>query len=245
VPTSFVSTQAAGGKEKRSRGANASEFCHHHATARTKNCSREKARGAERRKTHPNNVRRARARRAPACVCGGCAPRRPSLAQRLRAGRARLPAHRCGSRQDCDLLTQLQAMLPGMSARRALPERLQTQCRDSTSRRGPSAAGRDARSRPGTVCETARRRRIPLHTQDRIRNAPLDERDSSHFVSDYGTVVNDEGTRRRQRAIAPGRRRVLRRQTARPRKVRRRWAQFPRKCRTRRVRLSRPGWQTT
>ena len=35
-----------------------------------------------------------------------------------------------------------------------------------------------AQSRPGAVCETARRRRIPLRNQDRIRNAPLDERDS-------------------------------------------------------------------
>ena len=32
-------------------------------------------------------------------------------------------------------------------------------------------------SRPGAVCETARRRRIPLRNQDRIRNAPLGERD--------------------------------------------------------------------
>ena len=36
------------------------------------------------------------------------------------------------------------------SRQRALPARLQAQCRDSTSRRGPSAAGRDARSRPGS-----------------------------------------------------------------------------------------------
>ena len=43
---------------------------------------------------------------------------------------------------------QLQAMLPELRAQRALPARLQAQCRDSTSRRGPSAAGRDARSRP-------------------------------------------------------------------------------------------------
>ena len=43
-------------------------------------------------------------------------------------GRARLPAHRCGSRQGFDLLTQLQAMLPGMFARRALPAGSQAQC---------------------------------------------------------------------------------------------------------------------
>ena len=163
----------------------------------------KKSEGSGAPKDASNNVRRARARRAPACVCGGCAPRSSLLAQRLRAGRARLPAHRCGSRQDCDLLTQLQAMLPGMSARRALPGRWQTQCRDSTSRRGPSAAGRDTRSRPGTVCETARRRRIPLHTQDRIRNAPLDERDSSHCVSDCGTKVKNTATKRLLGSTAP------------------------------------------
>jgi hypothetical protein len=56
-------------------------------------------------------------------------------------GRARLPAHRCGSRQGFDLLTQLQAMLPGMFAWRALPAGSQAQCRDSTSRRGRSTAG--------------------------------------------------------------------------------------------------------
>ena len=32
------------------------------------------------------------------------------------------------------------------------------------------------RSRPGAVCETARRRRSSLHLQDRIRNVPFDER---------------------------------------------------------------------
>ena len=71
-----------------------------------------------------------------------------ACATSLLAGRARLPAHRCGSRQGFDLLTQLQAMLPGLSARRALPAGSQTQCRDSTSRRGRNTAGRDAQSRP-------------------------------------------------------------------------------------------------
>jgi hypothetical protein len=78
-----------------------------------------------------------------------------------------------------------------MSARRVLPGRSQTRCRDSTSRRGRSTAGRDARSCPGTVCETARRRRIPLRNQDRIRNAPLDERDSSQKVTEEETNVKD------------------------------------------------------
>jgi hypothetical protein len=81
----------------------------------------------------------------------------------------------CGSRRGFDLPAQLQAMLPELRAQRALPARLQAQCRDSTSRRGPSAAGRDARSRPGAVCETARRRRALLRKQDRIRNASLGE----------------------------------------------------------------------
>jgi hypothetical protein len=125
-----------------------------------------------------DNVRRARAHRGAGLRLRRMRATDTLLAQRLRVGRARLPAHRCGSRQGFDLLTQLQAMLPGMFARRALPARSQPQCRDSTSRRGPSAAGRDAQSRPGAVCETARRHRIPLHNQDRIRNAPLDERDS-------------------------------------------------------------------
>jgi hypothetical protein len=140
--------------------------------------ARAKRRGERSAERRIQNVRRARARRAPACVCGGCAPRSSLLAQRLRAGRARLPAHRCGSRQDCDLLTQLQAMLPGMFARRALPAGSQAQCRDSTSRRGRSTAGRDARSRPGAVCGDRAQAPHPAPQSGSHPDAPLDVRDS-------------------------------------------------------------------
>jgi hypothetical protein len=51
-----------------------------------------------------------------------------------------------------------------------------------------------ARVRPGAVCETARGHRISLHTQDRIRNAPLDERDSLRCVPYYETYVNNKRT---------------------------------------------------
>ena len=70
----------------RSRGAKASELCDHEASSNTQPLARKKARGAERQKTHPTNVRRAnmRAQRAPlVCVRGGGAPQKTSLAQRL------------------------------------------------------------------------------------------------------------------------------------------------------------------
>jgi hypothetical protein len=41
---------------------------------------------------------------------------RAACAAHLLSGRARLPAHRCGSRAGFDTRTQLQAMLPGRSA---------------------------------------------------------------------------------------------------------------------------------
>ena len=160
---------------------------------KTRPLAQRKARGAERRKTQSNQCppRKQVGARGAACLRSGrrraaeCA----ACATPLLSGRARLPAHRCGSRQGFDTLTQLQAMLPGQSAQRALPAGSQAQCRDSTSRRGRSTAGRDARSRPGAVCETARRRRIPLRKQDRIRNAPLGERDSMVFVTEMVTKV--------------------------------------------------------
>src|SRR5262249_27923380 len=71
----------------RSRGAKASELCGHQASPKTQPLARRKARGAERQKTHPTNVRRAntRAQRAPlVCVRGGGAPQKTLLAQRLR-----------------------------------------------------------------------------------------------------------------------------------------------------------------
>jgi hypothetical protein len=147
--------------------------------SKTKNRSRtRKARGAERRKTHPTMSAVQTSGQAACLRSGRSAPQMTLLAQRLRF-RARSPSGVPPRLSwGFDTHTQLQARLPGMSARRALPAGAQAQCRDSTSRRGRSTAGRDARSRPGAVCETARRRRIPLRNQDRIRNAPLGERDS-------------------------------------------------------------------
>jgi hypothetical protein len=73
-------------------------------------------------------------------------------ATHLLPGRARLPALCCGSRQGFDPLTQLQAMLPGTRVEAGVTRPLLSQSRDSTSRRGLSAAGRDAQSRPGAEC---------------------------------------------------------------------------------------------
>jgi hypothetical protein len=73
-------------------------------------------------------------------------------ATHLLPGRARLPALCCGSRQGFDPLTQLQAMLPGTRVEAGVTRPLLSQSRDSTSRRGPRAAGHDAQSRPGAEC---------------------------------------------------------------------------------------------
>ena len=73
-------------------------------------------------------------------------------ATHLLPGRARLPALCCGSRQGFDPLTQLQAMLPGTRGKAGVTRPLLSQSRDSTSRRGLGAAGRDAQSRPGAEC---------------------------------------------------------------------------------------------
>ena len=70
-----------------------------------------KKREAERRKAHPTNFRAAPANVA-ACQCPG--------AEARQSGRARLPALHRGSRQDL-IPAQLQAMLPGIWFRRALP----------------------------------------------------------------------------------------------------------------------------
>jgi hypothetical protein len=77
-------------------------------------------------------------------------------ATHLLPGRARLPALCCGSRQGCDPLAQLQAMLPGTRVEAGVTRPLLSQSRDSTSRRGLSAAGRDAQSRPGAECISPR-----------------------------------------------------------------------------------------
>jgi hypothetical protein len=171
---------------------NASEVCDHQASAKTTR-SAKRGEGSGAPKDASNHVRRADKRivqiRSSAFGAERAADR-AACAAHLLSGRARLPAHRCGSRAGFDTRTQLQAMLPGRSARRALPAGVHAQFRDSTSRRGRSTAGRDARRRPGAVCETARRRRIPLRNQDRIRNAPLDERDSLWCVIRLATFVN-------------------------------------------------------
>jgi len=73
-------------------------------------------------------------------------------ATHLLPGRARLPALCCGSRQGFDPLTQLQAMLSGTRVEAGVTRPHLSQSRDSTSRRGPRAAGRDAQSRPGAEC---------------------------------------------------------------------------------------------
>jgi len=87
----------------RSRGAKASELCDHEASSNTQPLARKKARGAERRKTHPTNVRRtnmraqarrlsafgAEARRRKRCLrnasaCGARSP--PGAPLRLSSG---------------------------------------------------------------------------------------------------------------------------------------------------------------
>ena len=74
---------------------------------------RKKPRGAERRKTHPTNIRAAQTSVAT-CMRAGAEARQKS-------GRARLPALRSGSRRDFHIPAQLQARLPGTWLRRALP----------------------------------------------------------------------------------------------------------------------------
>ena len=132
-------------------------FCHHHAKQKTQPLARRKARGAERRKTQSNYCPPRKQVCATSAACPRSGRRRAAehvaCATPLLAGRARLPAHRCGSRQGFDLLTQLQAMLRGMFARRALPAGSQAQCRDSTSRRGRSTAGGCPKP-PGTRAQT-------------------------------------------------------------------------------------------
>ena len=108
--------------------------------------SREEKRGersAERR--NPTIVRRANkwAQCAPlVCVRGGGAPQKTLLAQRL-CLRGALAFRRTAAAlvRAFDLLTQLQAMLPGMSARRALPARSQAQCRESGNTIGSTLFG--------------------------------------------------------------------------------------------------------
>ena len=83
----------------------------------------------------------------------------------------------CGSRRDLYIPAQLQAMLPGTWSRRALPVLSCPSLGKAPPASVVNAEENDAQSRPGAVCETARRRRASLHTADRIRNAPSDEQD--------------------------------------------------------------------
>ena len=139
-------------ERNRSRGAFAPELCDHHARSKTQPLARRKSEGsgAPKDAIQPMSAAQTSARKWRRLSAFGAEARRRirCLRNASASGRARLPAHRCGSRQGFDLLTQLQAMLPGMFAQRALPAGSQAQCRDSTSRRGRSTAGRDARSRP-------------------------------------------------------------------------------------------------
>ena len=99
-------------------------------------------RGTDKRRHLPMPFGRGARRRQVYALC----------ATHLLPGRARLPALCCGSRQGFDPLTQLQAMLPGTRVEAGVTRPHLSQSRDSTSRRGPSAAGRDAQSRPGAEC---------------------------------------------------------------------------------------------
>ena len=80
----------------------------------------------------------------------------------------------CGSRRDFHIPAQLQAMLAGIGPGRHFTHPSQFQCSGSTPRLGRSTEGNDAQSRPGAECESARRRRALLRSQDRIRNASLE-----------------------------------------------------------------------
>ena len=111
-------------------------------------------------------------------------------ATHLLPGRARLPALCCGSRQGFDPLTQLQAMLPGTRVEAGVTRPLLSQSRDSTSRRGPRAAGRDAQSRPGAECIAPHAGTAPLRpSKVPSRNAPSLSRMSVR------NTINDERQR--------------------------------------------------
>ena len=117
----FHPLQKRAAKEIRSRGADASELCPTTTKIRVLGQNRGE-RSAERRiqpmsAQHQTDV--------AACRCPGADARRRQVravcANLPASGRARLPAHRCGSRRDFDIPAQLQAMLPGTWSRRALP----------------------------------------------------------------------------------------------------------------------------
>jgi hypothetical protein len=87
---------------------------------------------------------------------------RHSSAARLRAivgGALAFRRFRRGSGQGFDLLTQLQAMLPGTRIEAGVTRPLLSQSSDSTSRLGRNTEGNDAQSRSGADCEPARKHR--------------------------------------------------------------------------------------
>src|SRR5581483_10647840 len=128
-------------------------------------------RSAERRiritnRTTPTNV--------TACRCSGCGERH---------GRSALPrASASGALAFRRSVAALARLLPLAQLRAALTGILQQLAPPQTPFTSELLAPRSlcrrgrVRSRPGAVCETARRRRSSLHLQDRIRNVPFDER---------------------------------------------------------------------
>jgi hypothetical protein len=125
-------------KRWRSRDASASEVCAPPRTEKGFAPATQRGSGA------PKGASNQMPRSAASCR------HEPALRARQRAlsGRARLPALCCGSRRGFETLTQLQAMLPGTRVVAGVTRPPLSQSRDSTSRRGRRAAGRDARSRP-------------------------------------------------------------------------------------------------
>ena len=167
-------------KEIRSRGADASEL--YPTTTKIRVLGQNRGERSAERRIQPMSAQHQTD--VAACRCPGADRRRRQVravcANLPASGRAGLPAHRCGSRRDFDIPAQLQAMLPGTWSRRALPV---LSCPSPAKAPRPAVGlcqrrENDAQSRPGAVCETARRPRVPLRKQDRIRNAPRGERDS-------------------------------------------------------------------
>jgi hypothetical protein len=116
-----------------------------------------------------------------------------------------------GSRQGFDLLTQLQAMLPGIGSEAGVTCLTGTQCSGSTPRLGRSTEGNDARSRSGADCEPARKHR----TRSTLRIASGMRPSMSEIprlVSETGTIVKNrlskgdaDKSRRRARVCANAR----------------------------------------
>jgi hypothetical protein len=97
------------------------------------------------------------------------------LAQTIRFGRARLSALHRGFGLRFSGLRRFDSR-PGFLGRGPAGFRppFLSQSSGSTPRAGRNAGGHDAWSRPGAVCETARRHRAYPASLDRIRNAPFD-----------------------------------------------------------------------